>query len=138
MDFGSSLKDIRDALGLTQDELAQKLSTTKQVISRYERHEREPKAGVIHEWAKKLEIPEACLAGLPIPQGFLDSYSNRIDAYRAFEAAKWSEMMDARVSKTVSDDDIRFALSNGDQPITDAQFEEVKKFVEFIKTRDKK
>lgn len=38
---------------------------------------------------------------------------------------------------SVSDDDIKFALSGGDGPITDAQFEEVKQFVQFIKERDK-
>ena len=37
----------------------------------------------------------------------------------------------------LSDEEIRFALSGGDGPITDAQFEEVKKFVQFIKERDK-
>lgn len=35
----------------------------------------------------------------------------------------------------VSDDDIKFALF-GDGPVTDAQFEEVKQFVRFIKERD--
>lgn len=38
----------------------------------------------------------------------------------------------------VSDEEIRFALSGGDGEITDEQFEEVKKFVQFIKERDKK
>ena len=35
----------------------------------------------------------------------------------------------------VSDDDIKFALFGGG-PVTDAQFEEVKQFVRFIKERD--
>ena len=36
----------------------------------------------------------------------------------------------------IRDEDIRFALSDGDEPITDEQFEEVKKFVSFIRSRD--
>lgn len=43
----------------------------------------------------------------------------------------------AGVPAGVSDEDIKFALSGGDGVITDAQFEEVKKFVQFIKERDK-
>lgn len=39
---------------------------------------------------------------------------------------------------SLDDEDIKFALSGGDEPITDAQYEEVKKFVQFIKERDKK
>ena len=37
----------------------------------------------------------------------------------------------------ISDEDIKFALSGGEGVITDEQFEEVKKFVQFIKERDK-
>lgn len=39
--------------------------------------------------------------------------------------------------RLISDDDIKFALSGGDAPITDAQFEEVKQFVRFIEARDR-
>ena len=42
MTFGSRLKELRIAAGLTQDELAIKLNTTKQSISRYENSSREP------------------------------------------------------------------------------------------------
>lgn len=40
-------------------------------------------------------------------------------------------------SESVTDDDIRFALSGGEEPITQAQLEEVKQFVRFIRERDK-
>lgn len=39
--------------------------------------------------------------------------------------------------KDILDADIRFALSGGDGDITDAQFEEVKQFIRFIKERDR-
>lgn len=35
----------------------------------------------------------------------------------------------------VSDDELKFALFGGDKEITDAQFEEVKKFAQFLKER---
>ena len=44
----------------------------------------------------------------------------------------------AEKTASISDEDIRFALSGGEGKITQAQFEEVKKFVQFIKERDKK
>jgi len=39
-------------------------------------------------------------------------------------------------SVSINDDDIKFALSGGEGVITDEQYEEVKKFVQFIKERD--
>ena len=38
--------------------------------------------------------------------------------------------------RTVSDDDIKFALFGGDGEITDAMYEEVKRFAAFIKQRE--
>jgi repressor LexA len=43
MTFGSKLKQIRLSMGLSQEEFAAKLNTTKQVISRYETEQRTPK-----------------------------------------------------------------------------------------------
>ena len=44
-DFSKVLKDARKANGWTQDELAERAGTSKQVVSRYERGERSPKLG---------------------------------------------------------------------------------------------
>lgn len=57
MSFGSKLKQYRLKLGLSQDELAKKLNTTKQVISRYENEQRSPKISVAVEIAEKLGLP---------------------------------------------------------------------------------
>ena len=40
--------------------------------------------------------------------------------------------------RTVSDEDIRFALFNGADDITDEMFEEVKRFAQFIQERERK
>lgn len=41
-------------------------------------------------------------------------------------------------SEGVSDDDIKFALFNGSDNITDEMFEEVKRFAQFIQERERK
>ena len=50
------------------------------------------------------------------------------------------EQSDARVSgepaRTVSDDDIKFALFGGGGEITDAMYDEVKRFAAFIRQRE--
>ncbi len=57
MSFGSKLKDYRNIQNITQEDLAKKLNTTKQVISRYENDLRSPKLSVAIEYAAKLGIP---------------------------------------------------------------------------------
>lgn len=57
MTFGSKLKSIRLAMGMSQDEFAKKLNTTKQVISRYETEQRTPKISIAQEYADILGLP---------------------------------------------------------------------------------
>lgn len=57
MTFGEKLKSYRINKGMSQDELAQQLGTTKQVISRYETNQRIPKITTANEYAEKLNIP---------------------------------------------------------------------------------
>lgn len=57
MKFGDKLKRIRLEKGLSQENLADLLGTSKQVISRYERNERTPKLTSAIEYAQKLNVP---------------------------------------------------------------------------------
>ena len=57
MSFGSKLKEYRIIHSLSQEDLANKLNTTKQVISRYENDLRSPKLSIAVEIAAKLGIP---------------------------------------------------------------------------------
>lgn len=68
MTFGKKLKQIRIERGLSQDEFANILGTSKQVISRYETEQRTPKLTVAQDYAKKL--------GLPLNFLIDDSYDN--------------------------------------------------------------
>jgi len=62
-EFGDILKQLRISRGLSQDEFAAILHTTKQVISRYETKQREPKISVVTEYAERLGVPLALLTG---------------------------------------------------------------------------
>lgn len=62
-DFGTVLRDIRLAKGMSQEEFASLLGTTKQVISRYENGQRTPKITVAKEYADLLGIPLTILLG---------------------------------------------------------------------------
>ncbi len=57
--FGQKLQRFRLAQRLTLDELAEKLGTTKQVLSRYENEMRIPRVTVVVQYAGKLGIPLA-------------------------------------------------------------------------------
>lgn len=54
--FGDRLRQMRKEMGLTQDEFAQKLGTSKQVLSRYETNQRTPKVNQAREYAEKLGV----------------------------------------------------------------------------------
>lgn len=57
MTFGYKLKNIRISMGLSQEEFAKRLNTTKQVISRYETEQRTPKITIAQTYADILGIP---------------------------------------------------------------------------------
>lgn len=63
MEFGDILRQIRAERGLSQDELAALLGTTKQVISRYETKKRVPRLSVVTAFAQKLGLPVSALSG---------------------------------------------------------------------------
>ncbi|MBP3656979.1 MAG: helix-turn-helix domain-containing protein [Clostridia bacterium] len=70
MEFGDILKQLRKERGLSQDELAALLGTTKQVISRYETKQRVPKLSIVAEFARRLELPLSALTGdEELPEG---------------------------------------------------------------------
>lgn len=63
MDFGDILKRLRVERGLSQDEIAALLGTTKQVISRYETKQRVPRISVVERFAERLGLPVSFLTG---------------------------------------------------------------------------
>jgi len=63
MDFADILKRLRMERGLSQDEMAALLGTTKQVISRYETRQRIPRISVVERFAERLGVPVSFLTG---------------------------------------------------------------------------
>lgn len=103
-----ALRELRESRGLSQRALAKELGISNSSIAMYESEGRAPSFDVLCAYSRFFGV----------------TVSDIVSDGAGEEAER------------ISDEDIRFALSNGDQPITEAQFEEVKKFVQFIKSRD--
>jgi transcriptional regulator with XRE-family HTH domain len=58
-EFGRRLSGIRRKKGLSQPELAQKMGTSKRMVSHWEREVEKPYAELIHKLAQVLDVPEA-------------------------------------------------------------------------------
>lgn len=65
--LADNLKRIRKSKGLSQQELADKLNTSKQVISRYERGERDPKTDMLFKLSDALNVNPWDLMGWDYP-----------------------------------------------------------------------
>ena len=63
-DFGENLRRIRLERNMTQDEFAELLDTSKQVISRYENGQRSPKVSTVATFARLLRVPSSALTGI--------------------------------------------------------------------------
>ncbi len=61
--FGERLRQIRKEQGFTQDELAELLGTSKQILSRYELGQRSPKIEQVQKYAEKLKLSVDYLLG---------------------------------------------------------------------------
>ncbi len=61
--FGDRIKQIRLNKGMSQQEMADFLGTSKQVISRYETSQRTPKITIANEYAQKLGVALNFLLG---------------------------------------------------------------------------
>ena len=61
--FGDRLRAIRKEKGMSQDEFAKMLGTSKQVLSRYEIGQRIPKITQVQEYAKRLNVSADYLMG---------------------------------------------------------------------------
>ena len=66
-EFGDILKQIRESREMSQEELADLLCTSKQVISRYETRQRIPKLSTVKAYADKLGVALSDLSGGDAP-----------------------------------------------------------------------
>lgn len=64
VDFGTTLKELRKAAGLTQAQLAAQIGVTKSVISFYELQERAPSPDVLAKCAAIFHVTTDYLLGI--------------------------------------------------------------------------
>lgn len=109
--FGDRIREGRKAAGLTQRQLAQQLGVTNTSISNWEKGLSRPDADMIQKLCQIL-----CLQ---------PNY---------FYGAETAPAEDRK--RNVSDEEIKFALFGGDGEITDAMYDEVKRFAAYLKARE--
>lgn len=109
--FGEKIRNARKSLGLTQRQLAEQLGVSNTSISNWEKGLSRPDADMIQNLCSILRLQ---------PNDFYGTNEAPGEAPR----------------RQVSDEDIKFALFGGDGEITDAMFDEVKRFAAFLKQRE--
>lgn len=63
VDFGTRIKQLRQEMGMTQVELAEKLGLSKQILSLYEAGKRSPKIAQVQKFAEILNVSADYLLG---------------------------------------------------------------------------
>lgn len=110
--FGEKIRQARKAAGLTQRQLADRIGVSNTSVSNWEKDLSRPDADLIQKLCSALGLQ---------PNDFYGAVQTRPES--ASRAA-------------VSDEDIKFALFGGEGEITDAMYDEVKRFAAFIKQRE--
>ena len=114
--IGARIKQVREEKGMTQEELARELGLNKSTIQRYETAKIEKiKLPVIESIAQKLNVN---------PEWLSDKTDTR------------TEYLDFDNPSSASDDELKFALFDGSEGVTDEMFEEVKQFAAMVKMRE--
>lgn len=111
MSIGDKIRTLRKAQGLNQTELGERLGVKTNAVSKWE-------CGRVEDIPMSKVKAMAKLFGVPI------SYLMEDDSAPSKE------------KQQVTDDDIQFALFGGRDEITDAMYDEVKKFAAYLKQRE--
>lgn len=114
MSFGEKLRAARENKGYTQQQVADYMQIDKSTYCGYETGKRQPDVQKIKQLTKILGISGDDLLET--------GYSTKAPTENG--------------ERSVSDDDIKFALFGGDGEITDEMYERVKKFAAFIKLEE--
>lgn len=109
--FGDRIRDARKAAGLTQRQLSDRLGVSNTSISNWEKGLSRPDADMIQKLCHILHLEPNYFYGTEIAPA-------------------------ADRKRSVSDEEIKFALFGGDGEITDAMYDEVKRFAAFLKNRE--
>ena len=111
--IGDRMRAIRINQGMTQRKVASMLGIPYSTYSNYENNNREPSATTLFAFAEILGVTVDCLLG-------------------------FSDEKEPPQSATVSEDDLKIALFDGDREVTDEMWEEAKFAALQIKERYKR
>lgn len=126
MGTGARIKKRRQELHISQSKLASMAGMSQSGLSTIENEKNRAMSDNLSAIASALQCSVAYLLGeTNDPKAISQSYSM---------AASLDASADVQRSPA-SDDDLKFALFGSSKDITDAQFEEVKRFAQFIKER---
>lgn len=112
--MGNRIRELRKAKGLTMKQLGEVLDLAESTISQYETGKRQMDNETLLKLGEFFDVSV----------GYILGAEDRIKA--PADNGK----------RSVSDDDIKFALFGGDGEITDAMFDEVKQFAAMVKLRE--
>lgn len=105
------IKELCIQKGIEQKQLAMMVGVSQPTVSDWFNNKKNPRGERLDKLAEILNVSRAFLLG----------YSD-----------------DEEKKSPVTDEEIKFALFGGDQEITDAQFEEVKRFAQYVRERDRR
>lgn len=110
VDIGANIRALRKKRQLTQKQLASRAGISQSALSDIESQvsNKRPSSTTIQLLATALGCTVAELMGETVE------------------------------TRNATDEEIKFALFGGDQEITDAQFEEVKRFAQYVRERDRR
>lgn len=111
--FSDRLKKARKSKGLTQEQLAEIISVERSSVGKYESANVIPSPEVLKRIANALDVS-------------VDYMLERTNTTSTADAP------------AVTDDQIKVALFGGDTEVTDAMWEEVKRFAAFVKENEDK
>lgn len=121
MALAKNIRYLRKKQGWGQDTLAEKLGyKSYTTIQKWESGVSEPPLKALHKLAALFNIDINDLANTDLET------ESALNVHSTPEHSK----------RDVTDEDIKFALFGGDGEITDAMYDEVKKFAAYIKQRD--
>lgn len=114
--LGKQLKALRIKNGMTQEQLAEKLNTTKAAISRYERDQRQPRLEQISEIAQILGANPDELFGLFFRSKDVQDENGDIGTTYLNALLKWAQTVMPEVTQERSSDDLEKWLDDDNSP----------------------
>ena len=112
--MGNRIRELRRSMGITMKQLGKELGVAESTISHYETGRRQLDNETLLRLGEFFGVTVGYLIGA------------EEDKKAPADAGK----------RSVSDDDIKFALFGGDGEITDEMYDEVKRFAAYIKQRE--